>query len=158
MNSGSFRISRPPSGRTLVPNLVARKICNGVSSRATRRCQPTPVGWDQWYLVAFPSLLEPLPQQLFAVPVQRSRVPVHAPQFTGAVEELEAFLVRRGGSIKGWAGVSYDATARPECNSQLSPMRPSPRMGMVGPFCPSWRVGTVVDADMVPGVTRGIVR
>jgi hypothetical protein len=37
--------------------------------------------------------LKPLPQQVLAVAVQGGRVPVHAAQLVGAVEQLEAFLV-----------------------------------------------------------------
>ena len=40
---------------------------------------------------------EPLPDEVFAIPVGVGRVPIGAPEFPGAIKELEPVLV--------WAGI-----------------------------------------------------
>lgn len=74
----------------------------------------------------------------------------------GAVQELETLLIRRGRPVEGWPGrlaslVRRHWTFLTRPDSQLKPIRPRPRMGIVGPSRPSWRVGTVLDADIVSG-------
>jgi hypothetical protein len=64
------------------------------------------------HIIAFPSPLEPLPQQLLTIAVQGSRVPVYTSEFVGAVEELESLLVRGWCPVKGLAGVSDDVVGK----------------------------------------------
>jgi hypothetical protein len=44
-------------------------------------------------LVSLACSLKPSPEQLLTVPVERGRVPMHAPKLIDAVEKLEALLV-----------------------------------------------------------------
>lgn len=97
MYSGSFLISRPPSGVTWFPNFVARKIFQ--ADRIVTMCYVF-CDEDRPYLVPLSCSLKPPPKELLTIAIERSRVPVHAPKLKDSVKELEALLVRRGYSVE----------------------------------------------------------
>jgi hypothetical protein len=75
-----------------LPNLVVRKIWN-----ACQLCLLCPSGLAGLsHILPLAGPLKPLPQKVLAIAVQGGRVPVHAAQLVGAVEQREAFLVGRG--------------------------------------------------------------
>ncbi len=53
------------------------------------------------HVLPLASPLKPLAEQVLAVAIKGGRVPVHVADLVGAVEQLEALLVRGDGAIKG---------------------------------------------------------
>lgn len=54
------------------------------------------------YLTAFAGPLEPLPQQLFAVTVERCRVPMRTAELVSSVKKLQALLIRGGSAVESF--------------------------------------------------------
>ena len=55
---------------------------------------------DRPDLPPLPSPLKPSPNQLFAVTVEGSRIPMHAPKLIDAIEKLEALFIGGGYSVE----------------------------------------------------------
>jgi len=87
-------------GPDIVAKLGGQEDLPGLSVQGHVRSKVRVSWWTHVVPLAGP--LEPLPEQVLAVAVQGGRVPVPAPELVCAVEELEAFLVGRGRSVKGW--------------------------------------------------------
>lgn len=86
-----------------MPNLVARKIWAGRASRQSPVWKITMTeGKSQaTHLLSLACTLKPPPEELLAVSIQGSRVPVSTAQLVGAIEESKTLLIRRRGAVEG---------------------------------------------------------